>query len=229
MKKLGLIGGISWVSTVDYYKLINLFANEALGDLNFAECIIHSFNYGEIKKNNDREDWQASLKLFKAACLNMKEAGVEGVILCANTMHVIARELEEQTGLPLIHIATATALEIEKQKLRKVALLGTRFTMQKDFFKERLRERSIETILPSLSEQDYLHHTIFEEFGRGLFKPETKKKYLSIMEELASRGAEGIVLGCTEIPMLLSQEDFSLPLFDTTRIHARAAVDFALS
>ncbi|HEV7232026.1 MAG TPA: amino acid racemase, partial [Bacteroidia bacterium] len=186
-------------------------------------------SYGEIKKNNDREDWQASLKLFKAACLNMKDAGVEGVILCANTMHVIARELEEQTGMPLIHIATATAAEIEKQKLRKVALIGTRFTMQKDFFKERLRDRGIETIIPNPEEQDYLHHTIFEEFGRDIFRPETKKKYLELMGELASRGAEGIILGCTEIPMLLGQKDFALPLFDTTRIHARAAVDFALS
>jgi aspartate racemase len=229
MKKLGLIGGISWVSTVDYYKYINGFVNDALGDLNFAECLIYSFNYADIKRNNDLNDWDRTLDMIAGASLGLKQAGAEAIVLCANTMHLIAGKLEQRVGLPVIHIATATALEIKKQKLRKVALLGTRFTMERDFFRDKLTEQGIETLIPEEADKAFIHHTIFEEFGRGIFLPETKKRYLSIMEGLTKSGAEGVILGCTEIPMLLGQDDFPSPLFDTTRIHARAAVDFALS
>jgi len=228
MKILGLIGGISWVSTADYYRYINTFANEHLGGIEYPTCLIHSFNYAEIKKNNDTNDWNSTLNMFAEAGENMKRSGVEGIVLCANTMHLVADELEKKIGLPVIHIASATALEIEKKKLKKVALLGTRFTMERDFFTSKLKDRGIETIIPKDADRAYIHEVIFEEFGRGIFLPETKVKFLSIMQKLIAEGAEGIVLGCTEIPLLIKQEDFNAPLFDTTLIHAKAAVDFAL-
>ena len=216
------------MSTVDYYRLINQFTNEALGDLNFATCLIHSFNYADIKRNNDRGDWDKTLNMIAKASENMKRSGAEAIVLCANTMHLIAGPLEERIGLPVIHIATATARAIKSKQIRKVGLLGTRFTMEHDFFTDKLKEEGIEAIIPPDAERGYVHETIFEEFGRGLFLPETKARYQAIMSDLQNRGAEGIILGCTEIPMLLNQTDFPAPLFDTTYIHARAAVDFAL-
>jgi len=230
MKIIGLIGGISWVSTADYYKLINQGINEKMGDLNFSECLLYSFNYADIKKNNENNDWDSTFKMLLKGCQFLKQGGAEAIILCANTMHLIADRLEEAIDLPIIHIATETAKEIQKQNLKKVGLLGTKFTMELDFFKDKLIAQGIEAIIPeSENDKDFIHSTIFEELGKGLVTPETKKRYLEIANDLIKRGAEGIILGCTEIPLVILPEDVAVPVFDTTLIHSKAAVEFQLS
>lgn len=229
MKTIGLVGGISWVSTQDYYKYINEGVNEKLGGLNFARLIIHSLNYGDIKRNNDAGDWEANLKLLTEAAENMKAGGAQAIVLCANTMHLLAKPLEEKINLPVIHIAEATAGEILKKKLKKVALLGTKFTMEKTFFTGKLEEKNIETIIPGEADREFIHWTIFEELGRGIISHESKAKYISIINNLQQQGAEGVILGCTEIPLLIQQNDVSVPVFDTTKIHSDAAVRFMTS
>jgi len=228
MKILGLIGGISWVSTLDYYKLINEGINEKLGGLNFAECMIYSFNYADIKRNNDANDWDKTLEMITKASLTMKNGGAEAIVLCANTMHLIADKLEENIQIPVIYIASATANAIKQKGITKVGMLGTRFTMEQDFFRNKLTDNGIEMIIPDDEDRAHIHYTIFEEFGRGIFKPETRNYYLAVMQKLIEKGAEGIILGCTEIPMLISNDDTNIPMFDTTAIHAKAAVAFAL-
>jgi aspartate racemase len=230
MKIIGLIGGISWVSTADYYKLINQGINEKMGDLNFSECLLYSFNYADIKKNNENNDWDSTFNMLLKGCQFLQQGGAEAIILCANTMHLIADRLEEAIDVPIIHIATETAKEIQKQNLKKVGLLGTKFTMELDFFKDKLIAQGIEAIIPeSENDKDFIHTTIFEELGKGLVTPETKKRYLEIANELIKRGAEGIILGCTEIPLVILPEDVDVPVFDTTLIHSKAAVEFQLS
>ena len=230
MKVLGLIGGISWVSTVDYYTQINRGINERLGGLNFSECMIYSFNYQNIKDNNDANDWDATFKMLLTASKNFEKCGAKGILLCANTMHVVADRIEKEINIPIIHIATATAFEIKKLGLKKVGLLGTRFTMEYDFFKSKLKEQGIETLIPvEEKDKDFVHHTIFNELGKGIVKPETKEKYLTIIEQLIKDGAEGIIAGCTEIPLIIKASDINVPYFDTALIHSKAAVEFALS
>ncbi|OXG06488.1 aspartate racemase [Flavobacterium araucananum] len=230
MKIIGLIGGISWVSTADYYKLINEGINDKLGDLNFSECLLYSFNYADIKKNNEANDWDSTFKMLLKGCQFLKQGGATAIVLCANTMHVIADKLEAAIDLPIIHIATVTAIEIEKQGLKKVGLLGTKFTMELDFFKDKLKNLGIEAIIPANeADKDFIHTTIFEELGKGLVTTATKKRYLEIANQLIKEGAEGIILGCTEIPMVIKPEDLSVPVFDTALIHSNATVQFQLS
>lgn len=228
MKLLGLIGGTSWPSTIDYYRLINEGINQQLGKLNFSRCIIYSFNYEDIRANHETNSWDKTLQMVSEAGLHLKNSGAEAIVLCANTMHLIADELEEKIGLPLIHIAIATANEIRKSGIRKVALLGTKFTMEKDFFTNKLKAQSIETLIPDEADREMIHHTIFEELGRGEIVESTRQCYLHIIQQLIAKGAEGIILGCTEIPMLIKQDDVPVPVFDTTKIHAAAAVAFSL-
>ncbi|RUT67919.1 aspartate/glutamate racemase family protein [Flavobacterium cupreum] len=229
MQTIGLIGGISWVSTVDYYKLINQGINEKLGGLNYSQCLIYSFNYADIKKNNDINDWETTFKMVLKACNDLKFCGAKAIVLCANTMHFLADRLENEIGLPIIHIATATATEIEKKRLKKVGLLGTKFTMELDFFKSKLADKGIATIIPNDADREFVHNTIFEELGKGLVTAETKKRYLKIIEELVENGAEGIILGCTEIPLVIHQNDVKVPVFDTALLHSKAAIEFQLS
>jgi aspartate racemase len=229
MKKLGLIGGISWVSTADYYRFINEGINKQLGGVNFAECIIYSFNYNDIKRNNDNNDWETTFNMLSKACQSLKNSGAEAIVLCANTMHLIADRIQESVDLPLIHIAAETAKEIQKSNLKKVGLLGTKFTMELDFFKDKLAALNIEAIIPEADDRDFIHDTIFNELGKGLLLESTKERYLSIIEKLINNGAEGIILGCTEIPLLVKQEEVNVPVFDTALIHSNAAVAFALS
>lgn len=228
MKTLGLIGGISWVSTAEYYKLINEGINRQLGGLNFAQCIIHSFNYADIVRNNETGNWESTLNMITTASLNLKQSGAEAIVLCANTMHKIADELEQNIQLPIINIATETAREIERNGLKTVGLLGTKFTMEFDFFKDKLAQHGINTLIPGDDDRKFIHQTIADELGKGIFKPETKARYLSIIDELATAGAEGIILGCTEIPLLINSRDTPVTLFDTVLIHSNAAVKFAL-
>ncbi|MFL9482256.1 aspartate/glutamate racemase family protein [Chitinophagaceae bacterium LWZ2-11] len=228
MKILGLVGGTSWVSTAEYYKLINEGVNKHLGDLNFSKCIIYSFNYQEIKNNNDANNWAKTLSMIADASKHLIKSGAEAIVLCANTMHLIADDLQKEITVPIIHIADETAKAITAKGIRKIALLGTKFTMEKDFFTKRLKNYNIETIIPEADERDFIHYTIFEELGRGLITAETKKKYLEIINDLIKKGAEGVILGCTEIPLLIQQEDVEVPVFDTTLIHSQAAVAFSL-
>jgi aspartate racemase len=228
MKILGLIGGISWISTQDYYKYINEGVNEKLGGMNFSRLIMHSMNYADIKKNNDSGDFEATYGLLLAACENMKAGGAEGIILCANTMHLFAERLEEKLKLPVIHVAKATAEAIENKKLKKVLLLGTKFTMEMDFFKDKLKAKNIEAIIPDEASREFIHKSIFDELGKGIILPATKEKYISIIRESIAQGAEGVILGCTEIPLLIKQQDLDIPVFDTTKIHSDAAVKFSV-
>ncbi|AFD09392.1 aspartate/glutamate racemase family protein [Solitalea canadensis] len=229
MKKLGLIGGISWVSTSDYYKLINEGVNAKLGGLNFAECIIYSFNYADIKKNNDNDDWDATLNMILKAAECLKLSGAEAIILCANTMHLIADKLQLQIDIPIIHIAEVTAREIKKDEIKKIGLLGTKFTMERDFFRNKLSDQGIKSVIPAAADRDFIQETIYYELGKGIIKEETKQRYISIINNLIKQGAEGIILGCTEIPLIIKQNDVSVKVFDTTLIHSAAAVEFILS
>lgn len=217
------------MSTADYYRFINEGINEKLGGINFANCVLYSFNYHDIIKNNEGGNWAATLDMVSNACEGLKKCGATAIVLCANTMHKIAAELEQRIGIPVIHIAEATAAAITEKKLKKVGLLGTRFTMEMDFFKDKLREQNIEVIIPGDDDRAFIHHTLHSELSKGITTPETKQRYMEIMDSLISLGAEGIILGCTEIPLLIKQEDVSFPVFDTTRIHSAAAVAYALS
>ncbi len=229
MKTLGLIGGTSWVSTVDYYKYINELANEKRGGLNYAQILLYSISFNDVKTLADKSDWENLAKLLSGIAVNLENAGAEAIVLCANTTHIVAEEVKKTIKIPLIHITDATAKEILRQGLKKVALLGTKFTMDNDFYRERLAHYEIETIIPNDEERTFIHSSIFEELGKNIFTDETKRKYLEIIENLSERGAEGVIFGCTEIPMLLKPEDCPIPSFDTTLIHAQAAVDFALA
>ncbi len=226
MKIIGLIGGISWHSTQDYYRNINEGVNEKSGGLEYPRLIIHSMNYGEIKRNNDAGDWDATFKLLAEACDNMKAGGAEAIVICANTMHLLADRIEEKVQLPVINIAAETAEVISKKGLNKVALLGTKFTMEKTFFTDKLKAKNIEVIIPNEADRDFIHWTIFEELGRGIISAESNSKYISIINKLILKGAQGVILGCTEIPLLVKQGDVPIPVFDTTKIHSEAAVKF---
>ncbi|WP_175633122.1 aspartate/glutamate racemase family protein [Pedobacter ghigonis] len=226
MKKIGLVGGISWVSTIDYYKFINEGVNECLGGLNFAECLIYSLNFGDVQDKT----WEGSFELLLNACQSLKSSGVEAIVLCANTAHLFADEIESCIAVPIIHIGTETAKAVNNAGIIKIGLLGTIFTMEKDFYIKKLQANGLEVLIPEHQDtRNYIQHTLKEELGRGLILPHTKARYVEIVNELVAAGAEGIILGCTEIPMLISQDDFNIPVFDTTKIHSKAIVDYIVS
>jgi aspartate racemase len=226
MKKIGLVGGISWVSTMDYYKFINEGVNKKLGGLNFAECLIYSLNFADIQNVT----WTNSYKLLLNACSQLKKSNVDAIVLCANTAHLFADELQTATKIPIIHIGVETAKAINKQGFKKVGLLGTKFTMEMDFYKNKLNEFGLDVLIPEKQKtRDYIQQTVKEELGVGYINPETKANYITYVQELVNRGAECLILGCTEIPMLIKQSDFAIPVFDTTKIHSQAIVDFIVS
>jgi aspartate racemase len=226
MKTIGLVGGISWVSTMEYYKFINEEINKRLGGLNFSECIIYSLNFGDVQERG----WPNSFELFYKACQSLKRSGADAIVLCANTAHQFADDLEDKIKLPIIHIGTETSKAVKQQGLIKLGLLGTKFTMEMEFYRKKLEENGLNILVPDKQEtRDYVQYTVKEELGRGIINLETKQNYISIVKDLVERGAEGIILGCTEIPMLINQDDFSIPVFDTTKIHSRAIVEYALS
>jgi len=226
MKKIGLVGGISWVSTLDYYKFINEGVNTRLGGLNAAECMVYSLNFGDLQAKG----WVNSFELLLKACKHLKNAGADSIVLCANTAHLFADELQDTLQLPILHIGTETAKAIRKAGFTKVGLLGTKFTMEMDFYKNKLQEYGLEVLIPEKQEtRDYIQHTVKEELGVGFINPETKTNYISIVENLIGCGAECIILGCTEIPLLIGQDDFTIPVFDTTKIHCEAIVEYIVS
>jgi len=229
MKTIGMIGGTGWPSTLEYYRIINQETSRRLGGLSSAKIMLSSFNYAEIDSLNKKEDHAGVYKLVLDAAERLKKASVDFIIICANTMHQYVDALENETGLKIVHIADATAIEITKKQLSKIGLLGTRFTMEMDFYTKKLKESDIEPLVPLKADREFIHNAIMNELLKEEFKEKTKAKFLSIINDLENQGAQGIVLGCTEIPLLIKQKDTPLPVFNTLEIHAKAAVDFALS
>ncbi|HUW92332.1 MAG TPA: amino acid racemase [Bacteroidales bacterium] len=228
MKTIGLVGGTGWISSAEYYKIINVETNRRLGGLEFSRCILFSLNYGEIDSFNSQNNKEGIYLLIHDASLKLVSSGADCIVLCANTLHQFADRLEVKIDVPVINIASATADEIRRKNLEKVGLLGTKQTMEMDFYTDKLKEKNIDVIVPELSDRDFIQQTISTELLKGLFSDESRLRFIEICNDLRRRGAEGIVLGCTEIPLLIKQEDISIPLFNTLNIHAMAAVDFAL-
>jgi aspartate racemase len=229
MKTIGLIGGMSWESSAEYYRIINQTVQERLGGLHSAQCILFSFDFQEIEQLQHQGEWAKLTDLMIRAAQRLQGAGAELLIICTNTMHKMAQEVQSSVGIPLVHIADAAAEAIMEKKLDKVALLGTRFTMEEDFYKKTLREKyKLNVIIPSESDREVIDHVIYTELCRGIMHQSSREQFKAIIDKLASNGAQGVILGCTEIPLLISQQDAEIPLFDTTKIHAQAAVEMAL-
>ena len=228
MKTLGLIGGTGWVSTVDYYKLINELTNEKLGGVHAAKLILYSLNFGEIKPLLDINDWDSISGIYTNVAIKLRESGADCIILAANTPHLIANNIKLASQLPLIHIAEATSKAIKETGIKKVGLLGTRFTMENSFYKDALADHGIACIVPNETERTFIHNSILNEMVKGIFTDAAKAAHLDIINSLIAQGAEGIVYACTEIPILLKDISFPITTFDTTLIHAKAAVAFAI-
>ncbi len=228
MKTIGLIGGLTWYSTLDYYRLLNELVNTRLGGAHAAKIILNSVDFAEIKTFTERQDWEGMAGIIVAAAKSIEAAGAECLMIGANTMHKIAPEVQAAVTIPLIHIADAVSAAIKKASLNKVALLGTKYTMQLDFYKDKLARQGISVIIPGEADIAFINDSIYNEFSKGIFLPERKQQYLQIIRSLVDEGAEGIILGCTEIPILIKQQDCTVPVFDTALVHAMAAVDFAL-
>jgi aspartate racemase len=229
MKTIGLIGGMSWESTVEYYRIINQAVHERLGELHSAQCILWSFDFHEIEILQHRGDWAAATRRMVDAAQAVEHAGADFLVICTNTMHKMADDVQAAVAIPLLHIADATADAIHAADLGKVGLLATGFTMEQDFYKGRLIEKhGLEVLIPSQAERKVVHDVIYDELCNGRINDESRRQFKAIIRRLADEGAQGIILGCTEIGLLVSQDDSPVPLFDTTLIHATAAVDFAL-
>jgi len=229
MKSIGLIGGLTYVSTIEYYRYINELANEKLGSNDTVEIIMYSVNFGEIKVLTEAGDWDKISSIICKIAKTVEHGGASCLLIGANTMHKIADEVQAAIKIPVIHIAEAVAKAILKNGMKKVGLLGTRYTMQLGFYTDHLAKHGIETIIPGQEDIDFLNYTIYNEFSKNLFLPQTKAGYLNVISKLKERGAEGIILGCTEIPLLLKQSDCDILLFDTAKIHSNAGVDHVLS
>jgi aspartate racemase len=229
MKTIGLIGGISWLSTAEYYRIINQVINEKLGGVSSAKLIIYSVDFAEIKTLTDAGDWDAITGIMQDAAKKLETAGADCLLLGANTMHKIADRVQPVINIPLIHVAVATADAIKKKNIGKVALLGTKYVMQQDFYRNKLAEQGLTVLIPEQTDIDYINNAIYTEFGKGIFTQEAKEAFLQIIDRMIAAGAEGVIFGCTEIPILLKQEDCSIPVFDTTNIHAEAAVAFSFA
>lgn len=229
MHRLGLIGGMSWQSTAIYYRHMNEIAHQRLGGLHSADLILWSLDFAAIAEKQHHGDWDGAAEILVAAGQALEKAGAKALVLCTNTMHQLAGQIEAACSIPLIHIADATAKAINESQSTKPALLATRFTMEKDFYRGRLSEKhGIDTVVPDEAGRSAVHRIIYEELCEGVVRPESKRAYLDEVARLKAHGADGVILGCTEITMLIGQDDFDLPVFDTTWIHSKAAMDFAL-
>lgn len=229
MKTIGLIGGMSWESSAEYYRIINELVKRQLGELHSCKSIMYSVDFGEIEKLQHEGNWEALTQLMIESALSLQTAGADFIVICTNTMHKMAEEVQSKLEIPLLHIADATGECIIEKKYKKVGLLGTKFTMEQDFYKGRINEKfGIEVIVPSEEDQMTVHEVIYKELVTGKIKNESRNKFKRIIEKMASQGAEGVILGCTEIPLLIGQKDSVIDIFDTTSIHATAAVSLAL-
>ncbi len=228
MKTIGIIGGISWLSSAEYYRIINEMVNQQLGGVHSAKIILYSVDYEEIKTLTFANNWAAIAGMIGHIARQMEAAGADCILLGANTMHKVAPEVQAGIAIPLIHIATATGKAIAQMNLKTVALLGTKYTMEMGFYQEQLEKFNVNTILPDEADRQFVHDAIYNEMGKNIFLASTKERIITIIHSLQKAGAEGVILGCTEIPLLIKQHDSPIPVFDTTLIHATAAVTFAL-
>lgn len=229
MRTIGLVGGTSYVSTLEYYRIINHEMNARRGGLSAARILLYSVDFGEIGALHAQGDFDAVGALLTGAARKLASIGADCVLLCANTIHMHAERVQAAIGVPLIHLIDSTAREIRRGGLDKIGLLGTRMTMERDFYAKRLNASGIDVVVPDKDERDFIHRTIDDELVKSIFLPERRLEFIQIIRGLAARGAQGVVLGCTEIPLLVEPGQSPLPAFDTTRIHALAAVEFALS
>jgi aspartate racemase len=228
MKCIGLIGGMSWESSVEYYKILNEEIKHILGGFNSVECILRSVNFEEIELYQRTNEWEKCGKILNNAAKNLEKAGADLIILCTNTMHKVTDKLLENINIPFLHIADMTADEIVKENLNVVGLLGTKYTMAEDFYKSKLVKKGIRVIVPYERDQDVINEIIYNELCKGILEDNSRKEYIRIIDKMIKNGGQGIILGCTEIGLLVKQKDISVKIFDTTVIHAKKAVEFAL-
>ena len=229
MKTIGLIGGMSWESTITYYQLLNEAAKDRLGGLHSAKILLYSVDFFEIEALMSRGEWDRAAELLGGIAKRLEQAGADCVLICTNTLHKVAPQVQSQITVPLLHIAEAAAEALLARGVTRVGLLGTKYTMTQEFYRDKLVARGVEVIIPEGDEIELVNRVIFDELCLGIVKDDSRAAYLSVIENLKSRGAEAILLGCMELGLIVSQEDVSLPLFDTTLIHAKAAADFALA
>ena len=228
MKTIGLIGGMSWESPVTYYKVINETVKEKLGGLHSAKCLLYSVDFEEIEACQAQGQWEESGIILTQAAQALERAGADFLDICTNTMHKVAPQIQRDVSIPLLHIAKATARQLHRQGITRVGLLGTRYTMEQVFYKEVLRQEGIQVLIPGEKDRNLVNDVIYHQLCLGIISPQSRKEYLRIIGELAEQGAQGVILGCTEIGLLVSQENTSVPLFDTTLIHGRQAALFAM-
>jgi len=229
MKKIGLLGGMSWESSLEYYRIINEEVKKKMGGTHSARCHLNSLDFGEIEILQHQNEWEKLTKLMVFEATKLKTAGADFIVICTNTMHKMAAEIEETTGLHVLHIADTTGDAIKQAGLDTIGLLGTRFTMEGDFYKKRLNDTfGIKTLIPEKNDRKIIHEVIYKELVKGILKEDSRLQYLEIIDKLRIEGAQGVILGCTEIPLLIKQDRSPLPIFDTTTIHAKAAVKYAL-
>ena len=229
MKTIGLLGGMSWESTLEYYRILNQLTQKEFGANHSCPCLIHSFDFQIIETLQHQQNWDALSLLLVEASKKLEVSGADLLVICTNTMHKLADRIQDHIQIPLIHIADAVAWEIRKKGIKKVGLLGTKFTMEEGFYKKKLLENhQVKCIIPSGSERDIIHEIIYNELVKGIFKKESKEQFRKIIKKLKNRNAEGIILGCTEIPLLIKQKDCKISLFDTTNIHAMSAFKQAI-
>jgi aspartate racemase len=230
MKTIGLIGGMSWESSIEYYRLINKTVRERLGGLHSAKILMYSVDFAEIEILQKEGKWEEATAFMVEAAHHVEKGGADFILICTNTMHKMAEDVQKKIVIPLLHIADATGEKIKGMGLSKIGLLGTKFTMEEDFYKGRLEEKyNLEILIPGREGREVVHRVIYDELVLGVIDPASREKYLTIVEDLVCEGAQGIILGCTEIGSLLRQQDVQVPVFDTTLIHSIAAVDRALS
>lgn len=228
MKTIGLIGGMSWESTVTYYQIVNEVIREQLGGLHSAKVLLYSVDFQEIEECQANGEWEKSADILTEAALGLEQAGADFIVICTNTMHKIAPQIQDNIRIPILHIAKATAENLLEHKISKVALLGTKYTMKQDFYKDKLISSGITVVIPDEKDVELVNRIIYEELCLGMILPESKQEYLRIISQLGDKGAQGVILGCTEIGLLIHQEDCVLPVFDTTQIHARKAAMYAI-
>ncbi|WP_172673339.1 aspartate/glutamate racemase family protein [Leptotrichia sp. oral taxon 212] len=228
MKTIGLIGGMSWESTVTYYKIINETVKEKLGGLHSAKCILYSVDFQEIEECQANGNWEKSGEILGEAAYNLEKAGADFIVICTNTMHKVVNQIKEKISIPILHIAEMTAEKILEKGLKNIALLGTKYTMEQDFYKSKLIEKGINVIIPDKNDIEIINEVIYDELCLGTINSDSKKKFLEIVHKLRSKGAEGIILGCTEIGLLIKNEDTDVPLFDTAIIHAEQAAIYSI-
>lgn len=230
MKTIGLLGGMSWESSLEYYRFVNEAVKERLGGLHSAQCLMFSFDFAQIEALQMAGDWDTAGRLLAEAAQNLERGGAECIVLCTNTMHKLARSIEEAVNIPLLHIADPTGEAVHAAGIDSIGLLGTRFTMEHDFYKGRLVEKfGLNVLMPDDAGRTVVHDIIYQELVLGIVREESRSAYQAVMNDLVSRGAQGIILGCTEIELLIKPEHSPVPTFDTTHLHALAAVDWALS